>query len=208
MTDCNFGKVEFQGLGHRKVEAAFDGGDITSDAGGLLLREVAHGSKIIDRFAACFTDCRDPDLIEFPVRDLVAQRTIGLCLGYEDLNDHEHLRHDPLFCTLVDRIKRDGKAKLAGKSTLNRLELTPGIVREDERYKKVIYCKRSIDQLFVDIFLEAQRKAPREIWIDLDATDNPIHGEQQGKHFNAYYDEYCYLPLYIPESGQLVRNPG
>ena len=206
MTDCNFKQAEFQGVGHRQVVAAFDGGNVTSDAGGLLLREAAKGSKILDRFAACFTDFRNPKLIEYPVRDLVAQRVIGLCLGYEDLNDHENLRNDPLFCTLVDRMNRDGSAQLAGKSTLNRLELTAGIVREDERYKKVAYDKRAIDRLFVDIFLQAQNRAPKEIWLDLDATDDPIHGEQEGKHFHAYYDEYCYLPLYIFSEGFLLSS--
>jgi hypothetical protein len=197
VADCNFEQVEFQGVGHRKVEAAFDGGNVTSDAGGLLLREVVRGSRIIDRLADCFSDFRKQDLVDHSVRDLVAQRVIGLCLGYEDLNDHEHLRNDPVFCTLVDRIGRDGAKKLAGKSTLNRLELTPGVVHDDERYKKIVYSGVMIKRLFTDIFLEAHSRAPKEIWLDLDATDNPIHGDQEGKHFHAYYDEYCYLPLYI-----------
>lgn len=197
VADCNFEQVEFQGLGHRKIEAAFDGGSVTSDAGALLLREVALGSGIIDRFADCFSDFRNQSLIEHSVRDLLAQRLIGLCLGYEDLNDHDQLRKDPLFGTLVDRLGRDGKTRLAGKSTLNRLELTPGIVHEDERYKKIVYSGVMIKRLFTDIFLEAHARAPKDIWLDLDATDIPIHGGQEGKNFHAYYDEYCYLPLYI-----------
>ena len=205
MTDCNFGQIEFQGLGHRKVVAAFDGGDVTSDAGGLLLREVVRGSRIIDRFAGCFADHRDPKLVEYPVRDLLAQRVIGLCLGYEDLNDHDRLRGDPLFCALVERISRAGDATLAGKSTLNRLELTREDATSESRYKKIVYDGARIERLFVDVFIESQgRTRPKEIWLDLDATDDPIHGDQEGKHFHGYYDEHCFLPLYIFSEGSLL----
>lgn len=197
MTDCNSEQIEFQGLGHRRVVAGFDGGNVTSDSGGLLLREVARGSGILKRFAECFTDFRNPDRIEYPVKDLVSQRVVAQCLGYEDLNDHDRLRHDPLFCTLVDRMSRNGETRLAGKSTLNRLELTRGIVSEDERYKKVVYNRSAIDRLFVDVFLEAHRRAPQEIWLDLDATDTPLHGKQEGRFFHGFYDEYCYMPLYV-----------
>jgi hypothetical protein len=205
MTDCNFEQVEFQGLGHRKVVGAFDGGDVTSDAGGLLLREVARGSGIIDQFAECFTDHRDPDLIDYSVRDLLGQRVIGLGLGYEDLNDHDRLRNDPLFCALVERISRDGVATLAGKSTLNRLELTKADATAENRYKKIVYDGMRIERLFVDIFIQAQRKVrPKEIWLDIDATDDPIHGNQEGKYFHGYYDEHCFLPLYILTEGSLL----
>lgn len=211
MTECNSDQFEFQGVGRRAVVASFDGGNVTSDAGALLLREVVRGSQIIERFAACFVDYRNPKLIAHSVRDLLAQRVIGLCLGYEDLNDHDRLRSDPLFCTLVDRIAPPGsdpmKRKLAGKSTLNRLELTPGRIAEGERYKKIIYSPLRIRSFFTELYIEAQGKhAPKEIWLDLDATDDPIHGDQEGKRFNAYYDEYCYLPLYIFAGHHLLSS--
>jgi hypothetical protein len=199
--------MEFQGVGHRKVVAAFDGGNVTSDAGGLLLREVLQGSRIIDRFAGCFTDHRDPDRTAFSVRDLLAQRVLGLCLGYEDLNDHDQLRNDPLFCALVDRVSLDGKSSVAGKSTLNRLELTEADAPEINRYKKIVYDRTAIEHLLVDFYIEAQGKHPPEtIWLDLDATDDPIHGNQEGKHFHGYYDSHCFLPLYIFSEGFLLSS--
>jgi len=207
MTDCNFEESQFQGLGRRKVVAAFDGGNVTSDAGALLLREVARGSRIIDRFAECFTDHRNPDLIDHSVRDLLAQRLIGLCLGYEDLNDHDRLRNDPLFCTLVERISRDGEWTLAGKSTLNRLELTKEDATSENRYKKIVYHSTKIEQLLVDVFIDSHGKEqPKEVWLDLDATDDPIHGDQEGKHFHGYYDSHCFLPLYIFSEGHLLSS--
>jgi hypothetical protein len=207
VTDCNGGQFEFQGLGHRKIVAAFDGGNVTSDAGGLLLREVVQGSRIIDRFAECFTDHRDPERVDFSVRDLLGQRVIGLCLGYEDLNDHDRLRHDPLFCALVNRISRDGHASIAGKSTLNRLELTKASASAENRYKKIVYDGAKIENLFADIFIESHRKSrPQEVWLDLDATDDPIHGDQEGKHFHGYYDSHCFLPLYIFADGALLSS--
>jgi hypothetical protein len=204
MTDCNIAQLEFQEVGHRRVVAAFDGGNVTSDAGALLLREVARGSRIIDRFADCFTDHRDADLISYTVRELLGQRIIGLCLGYEDLNDHDRLRNDPLFCALVERISRDGKGTLAGKSTLNRLELTKENATSENRYKKIVYEGAKIERLLVDIFIGAQGTRPKEIWLDLDATDDPIHGNQEGKHFHGYYDEHCFLPLYVFSEGFLL----
>lgn len=196
-TECNDGQFEFQDLNHRKVVAAFDGGNVTSDAGALLLREAAIGSRIIDRFAECFTDYRDQDLIEFSVRELVGQRVSALCLGYEDLNDHDHLRNDPLFCALVGRINRDGSHSVAGKSTLNRLELTKADAGRGNRYKKIVYDRAKVEEVFPSIFIGKQKKKPKEIWLDLDATDDPIHGNQEGKHFHGYYDCHCFLPLYI-----------
>jgi len=184
----------------------FDGGRITTDGGGLLLREAERVTGIIRRFADCFTDYRDPERIEHTVEQLVAQRVYGLALGYEDLNDHDDLRHDPLLAVLVgkeDPLGRDrhryedrGKA-LAGKSTLNRLELTPVRANAASRYKKIALDRRSVQRLFTDVFLQSHDRPPRRIVLDLDATDDPIHGHQSGRFFHGYYMNYCYLPLYI-----------
>jgi hypothetical protein len=205
-TDCTPIQLCFQGLGRRKVVAGFDGGEITSDAGGLLLREVAHGTAILSRFASCFSDYRDPNLIEHTVEELVAQRVYGIALGYEDLNDHDELRRDALLATLVgkvdptggDRVRvRDRGAALAGKSTLNRLELTPADASSSSRYKKVVCTPEAVDRLFVQMFVESWERAPKEIILDVDATDDPVHGEQEGRFFHGYYRCYCYLPLYV-----------
>ncbi len=205
-TECNTRDFDFQGLGSRGVTARFDGGAITSDAGGLLLREVEAKTGILRRFAACFTDHRDPELVEHTVGELVAQRVFALALGYEDLNDHDTLRHDPLLAVLVGksdptghdrRCPRDRGKSLAGKSTLNRLELTPVGADGKSRYKKVVARHRDIEAFFVETFLELHPEPPKEIVLDLDATDDPIHGHQLGRFFHGYYDSYCYLPLYI-----------
>jgi hypothetical protein len=206
MTECNAKAVEFHTLGSREVVANFAGGDISSDAGGLMLREVEQRTGILKRFAGCFTDYRNPEAIEHPVADLVAQRAYGLCLGYEDLNDHDQLRADPVMATMVGKKDPKGEHRrelcdrgkaLAGKSTLNRLELTGADVGADERYKKIVMNPEAIDQLMVDHFLDAHERAPVQIILDLDATDDPIHGHQEGRFFHGYYDCYCYLPLYI-----------
>ena len=205
-TECNAREFDFQGLGSRAVTARFDGGAITSDAGGLLLREVEVKTGILRRFAACFADHRDPDLIEHTVYDLLAQRVFALALGYEDLNDHDALRHDPLLAVLVGkadptghdrRRHRDRGKSLAGKSTLNRLELTPVKANAKSRYKKVAARHHDIDSFFVETFLALHRRPPEEIVLDFDATDDPIHGQQLGRFFHGYYGGYCYLPLYI-----------
>jgi hypothetical protein len=205
-TECNARDFAFQGLGSRAVTARFDGGAITSDAGGLLLREVEAKTGILRRFAACFTDHRDPELIEHTVGELIAQRVFALALGYEDLNDHDALRHDPLLAILVgkadptgrDRRRNGDRGKsLAGKSTLNRLELTPVGADKKSRYKKIVARHHAIDSFFVETFLALYRTPPKEIVLDLDATDDPIHGHQLGRFFHGYYDNYCYLPLYI-----------
>ncbi len=206
MTECKPQQLEFHGLGRREIVAEFDGGDITTDAGGLLLREVEQRTGIIQKFAACFTDYRDPESIEHPVQDLVAQRLFGTCLGYEDLNDHDRLRSDPALAVIVGkedpkgehrRDKRDRGKALAGKSTLNRLELSEKEVSASERYKKIAMDSDAVDRVMVDIFLEAHRRGPRQIILDVDATDDPIHGKQEGRFFHGYYGNYCYLPLYI-----------
>jgi len=205
-TECNTREFDFQALGSREVTARFDGGAITSDAGGLLLREVETKTGIIRRLAACFTDHRDPELLEHSVYELLAQRIFALALGYEDLNDHDALRHDPLLAVLVGktdptgqdrRRARDRGKSLAGKSTLNRLELTPVRACEKNRYKKIVADTHAIEAFFVETFLALHKNPPKEIVLDLDATDDPIHGHQAGRFFHGYYNNYCYLPLYI-----------
>jgi hypothetical protein len=206
-TQCTPTQFEFHSLGRREVVGRFDGGNITSDAGGLLLREVEKRCGIISRFAGCFEDLRNPDLIEHTVAQLVAQRVYGLALGYEDLNDHDDLRRDPLFAVLIEKEDLEGEKRFrkqdrgkpaAGKSTLNRLELTPEHPTDKEmRYKKIIMKPEEIDQLFVEVFLRAHVHPPKEIILDVDATDDPLHGNQEGRFFHGYYMNYCYLPLYI-----------
>ncbi len=205
-TECNQESFEFHPLNQRQVVGQFDGGAITSDAGGLLLREVEKRTGIIERFAACFRDHRKPAQVEHTVRELVAQRVYALALGYEDLNDHEQLRQDPLLAILAEKADPTGESRvrerdrgkaLAGKSTLNRLELTKAAVEVKERYKKIALDQAAVDRLLVEVFLEAHEGPPAEIILDLDATDDPVHGNQEGRFFHGYYGHYCYLPLYI-----------
>ena len=195
-TDCNPAMFEFPAVEGRRVEASFDGGAITSDAGALLLGQTDRAIRLTERFAACFTDARTPELVEHAVETLVMQRVVGIALGYEDLNDHDDLRRDPVLAVLAGKLQagRSDCEPLAGKSTLNRLELSR---QEATRYHKISHNPAAIEGLFVDLFLEAHKKAPKQIILDLDATDDPLHGEQEGKYFNGYYDCYCYLPLYI-----------
>src|SRR3954470_881860 len=205
-TQCTSSYLDFPMVGPRQVLADFDGGDITSDGGALLLRKTEELTAILRQFAACFTDHRDPDLIEHTVEELVAQRVYARAPGYEDLNDHDDLRCDPLLATVVGKADPTGKARrrrrdrgkaLAGKSTLNRLELTPVAADEAARYKKVVCRTQDVERLFVNFFLQAHARPPERIVLDLDATDDPIHGHQLGRFFHAYYKNYCYLPLYI-----------
>src|SRR5205807_1758695 len=177
----------------RNVVAGFDGGTMTSDAGALLLRETDRRLNLLNRLASCFQDDRNPVLITHQVQEMVAQRVYGLALGYEDLNDHEQLRNDVLLRVLAGKRKAE-EEPLAGKSTLNRLELSTS---EPNRYKKIHYNQAAIDRLLVDIFLEAHEREPERIVLDLDGTDLPLHGHQEGRFFHGYYDSYCYLPLYI-----------
>jgi hypothetical protein len=198
--------LQFHPLARRRVEGRFDGGPITSDAGGLLLREVEKRTGIIAQFAACFRDHRNPERIEHTVKELVAQRVYALALGYEDLNDHDQLRHDPLLAVLAEKRDPTGESRArerdqgkawAGKSTLNRLELTGEVVSEEERYKKIALEEAAVDRTLVKVFLQAHREPPKEIVLDLDATDDRVHGNQEGRFFHGYYGHYCYLPLYI-----------
>ena len=195
-TECNPKLFEFASVDGRSVVAAFDGGAITSDAGASLLGEANRAIRLTDRFAACFTDARMSALVEHEVGTMVLQRIVGIALGYEDLNDHDELRHDPVLAVLAGKLaaKRTDCAPLAGKSTLNRLELSRP---EPTRYHKVSHDAAAIEVLFVDLFLEAHRRPPSQIVLDLDATDDPLHGNQEGRFFHGYYDCHCYLPLYI-----------
>jgi hypothetical protein len=221
-TQCSRRSFGFKRLRRRRVTARFDGGAISSDGGGLLLGRVEQLTGIVRQFAGCFTDHRDADRIEHPLEQLIMQRVFGLSLGYEDLNDHDYLRHDPLLATLVGdadplgasrRRRRDRGKALAGKSTLNRLELTPVGADEGSRYKKIVAHHARIDRLLVDLFIQSHRwsspgsspgitpgsskQPPVTLVLDLDATDDPIHGDQLGRFFHGYYDCHCYLPLYI-----------
>jgi Transposase DDE domain group 1 len=212
-TQCNQESLEFHPLNQRQVVGRFDGGAISTDGGGLLLREVEKRTAIIEGFAACFRDHRAAEQIEHTVRELVAQRVYALALGYEDLNDHDELRRDPLLAVLAEKPDPSGESRvrerdrgkaLAGKSTLNRLELTKAAVEEKERYKKIALDLEAVDRLLVKIFLEAHAVPPAEIVLDLDATDDPLHGRQEGRFFHGYYGHYCYLPLYIFSGDHLL----
>jgi hypothetical protein len=205
-THCKENIFDFSKLGNKNIEAAFDGGRITSDAGAILLREIEKKFKVIDKFSKCFTDYRNPEKIEHTLNELLAQRIFGICLGYEDLNDHDILRNDPLLALICekedpfgnDRINDRDKGKgLAGKSTLNRIELSKNDDLSKERYKRIHFDFEKIESFFVEIFLSQHKKPLKEIIIDLDATDDKIHGNQEGRFFHGYYDCYCYLPLYI-----------
>ena len=205
-TQCTPAQLEFHGFGRRGVVARFDGGRLTSDGGGVLLREVERRLGLMDRIARCFADYRDPRKVEHAVSELVAQRVYGLALGYEDLNDHDALRGDSLLALLVGKAdptgekrprERDRGCPLAGSSTLNRLELGEPKDAAGDRYCRIAADAGALDDVLLDMFLEAHAEAPEEIWLDLDATDDPLHGDQEGRFYHGYYKGYCYLPLYI-----------
>jgi hypothetical protein len=192
MTECTQSSFGFAAWGKREIVARFDGGAISSDGGALLLRETDRRLNLLSRLAACFLDGRNPERVEHSILEMLSQRVYGLALGYEDLNDHEQLRSDPVFGVLAGR--EGSKSALAGKSTLNRLELGAGT---PDRYKKITFWKDGIDELLVNVFLESHTAPPEQIILDIDTTDLPLHGKQEGRFFHGYYDEYCYLPLYI-----------
>jgi len=198
MTECNQETFSFAAHFSRRVEAGFTAGQVSTDGGSLLLRETERKIGLLGRLAACFSDGRDQQRVEHGLAEMLAQRIYGLALGYEDLNDHEQLRRDPLFGVLSG--KRELEEPLAGKSTLNRLELTGRSLR----YHKIGYSAESIDRLLADLYLESHATVPRQIVLDLDATDIPLYGHQPERFFHGYYDSYCYLPLYIFAGDQLL----
>lgn len=205
-TQCIQEQMAFQQLGRREVIGRFDGGKISSDAGGLLLREVEKRFGILKRLSDCFRDYRNPQRTEHDVESLISQRVYGIALGYEDLNDHDSLRHDVVMGLLCekndpggnDRAREQDQGKaVAGKSTLNRLELTPEGANEKSRYKKIVAKGEKIDDLMVEVYIQSHSQAPEQVVLDVDATDDPLYGKQEGRFFHGYYGEYCYLPLYI-----------
>lgn len=196
-TECSAEQLEFEGFAGRRVVAAFDGGAMTSDAGALLLREADRAIGLSRRVSACFSDHRTPQRVVHALSTLIGQRIVAIALGYEDVNDHDNLRRDPVLALLSDRLapRRKACAPLAGKSTINRLEHAPRAPAD--RYRKIAVDGSAIEDLFVELFLDAHEKAPEEIVLDLDATDDPLHGTQEGRFFHGYYDGWCYLPLYV-----------
>ena len=207
MTECKQQTFGFQGQKRREVKAGFDGGYVSSDGGILLLREVSERLGTLKRFSECFEDCRNPILIEHTVEELLSQRVYGLACGYEDLNDHDELRSDPAFALAIGKKDLEGKERqreqdkgksLAGRSTLNRLELSGRVVKPNERYKKIFCNERKVGKFFVDEFVRSRRgKKVKRLILDLDRTGYPLYGEQEGRYFLKYYNDYCYTPLYI-----------
>ena len=204
-TECSAAQLEFGGLGKRAVVGAFEG-EIASDGGALALRELEDRVGILRRLAGCFVDHRDATRVEHDVATLVKQRVLGICLGYEDLNDHDALRRDRLMALLCDHadIRGEGRRRaadrgrpLAGKSTLNRLELSVLESAPGDRYKKIVADTAAMDGLLLELFVEAHATPPAELVLDVDATDDPLHGDQEGRFFHRHYDCYCYLPLYV-----------
>lgn len=201
MTECTQERFGFAEHFSRSVVAAFEGDRISSDGGALLLRETERRLGIVSRLAGCFGDLRDASRVEHSVEEMLRQRLFALALGYEDLNDHEELRKDPMLRLMAG--KKDQDRDLAGKSTLNRLELGTGTAN---RYKKINFWREAVDDLLLDLFVESfGEQIPEELVLDLDATDLPLHGGQEGRFFHGYYGHYCYLPLYIMSGNQVLR---
>jgi hypothetical protein len=202
-TECSRDLFGYEVVEGRRVVAAFDGGQVTSDAGALLLGAADRALGLVRRLARCFSDGRAPELVEHTVETMLMQRICGIALGYEDLVDHDELRHDPVLAALAGKLeaRRKDCAPLAGKSTLNRLEHAP---LAPSCYHKIGHDGAAIEGLFVDLFLDSHAATPRRIILDLDATDDPLHGHQEGRFFHGYYDCYCYLPLYVFCGKQLL----
>ena len=195
MTECTQSQFCFAAHFSRQVVAEFSAEQLSTEGGVLLLREVEDKIRLLERVTECFRDGRDAERVEHELGALLKQRIYGLVLGYEDLNDHEQLRHDPLLALVAGQ--RDLGEPLAGKSTLNRMELVPTDGMSQQRYHKITYSEAGIDEVLVKIFLEAHSQPPPRIVLDLDVTDIPLHGNQEGRFFHGYYNQYCYLPLYI-----------
>lgn len=208
-TECNKGgheqKLVFSPVGRRDVEVDFTAGQVSSDAGSLLLREADLRLGLSERLARCFTDHRDPELVEHQLSELISQRVYGLALGYEDLNDHDSLSRDPLLATAVgkrDPVGRFRLAKnqgqgLASASTLGRVERTKADASADSRYEKVVCNFDALREQFVQVFIESQDSAPARLVLDVDPTDIELHGNQEQRFFHGYYGHHCYLPMYI-----------
>jgi Transposase DDE domain group 1 len=197
-TQCSPDLFDFAPVAGRRVVAAFDGGAVTSDAGALLLGAADRAIRLVERFAACCRDDRSADRVEHRLETLIGQRVFGIALGYEDIVDHDRLRHDPILAVLAGKLaaRRADCAPLAGKSTLNRLEHAPAAAGPT-RYHRIGHDPAAIERLLGELFLDAHATAPERIVLDLDATDGPLHGHQEGRFFHGYYDGYCYLPLYV-----------
>ena len=200
-TQCIPNQLNFGSIKGRKVIANFSGGRITSDAGIVLMAELDKKLKITSRFASCFRDYRDLSYVNYPIHQLLAQRVYGIVLGYEDVNDHDQLRYDPALAIALSQLNfiDANEAVLAGKSTLNRLEYCPETVinQAESRYHRIEHQPQELEKAFVDIFLESYPKPPRQIILDMDVTDDQVHGSQEGAFFNTYYHGVCYAPLYI-----------
>ena len=205
-TVCNPGTLEFQRVGRRRFVVDNNAGPVSSDGGLPLLHELEQRMGLLRRFAECFTDHRAASRVEHSVFDLLAQRIYGLVCGYEDLNDHDTLRHDPLLAACVGKAdptgtarsrERDRRCALAGRHTLMRLEHGCEELGENARYAKITHSRAAIENYFIDAYIRQQEKAPPFIILDIDATDDPLHGKQEGRYFHGYYGHYCYMPLYI-----------
>ena len=203
-TDCSANQLMFEGFAGRKVVGAFDGGAVTSNGGALLLREADRAIEMTAQVARCFRDGRNPDCVVHGLETLVAQRIHAIALGYEDINDHDELRHDPVLALLSDRLepKHKSVATLAGKSTLQRLETAP--LTGNRRYHKFEVDDVAMEEVFLRFYVAAHKSPPKRIILDLDATDDPIHGQQEGRFYHGYYRSYCYLPLYIFDGRHLL----
>lgn len=200
-TDCIPNQFNFGTLEGRKVIANFEGGRITSNAGIVLIAELDKKLGLTARFAKCFRDYRNSSYVDYSVYELLAQRVYGIVLGYEDVNDHDKLRYDPSLAIALEKLNfiDSNTALLAGKSTINRLEYCPETIvdQRESRYHKIEHQPKEIEQAFVEIFLESYKQPPRQIILDMDVTDDSVHGSQEGAFFNTYYNGVCYAPLYI-----------
>ena len=188
---------------------------MSSNAGALALREVEESCHILDRIAGCFSDHRDPSRVEHSLNRLLGQRIFGLCMGYEDLNDHDRLRDDPILCLALgcediegeERVRdRDKGHALASSKTLNRLELSVEETAAKDRYKRMAANMKKLHKLLTEFFLESYEEPPERIILDLDTTDDVLHGNQEGRSYNGYYGHHCYLPLYVTCGEHVVAS--